>query len=101
MSSDESAEPVTPLDAAALYRLEPAALRCPFPIFERYRTETPVTWEPAIEAFVVSRYDDIVEVTRQPELFSTRLVHGPVLDRQMQQIMTALAQEEPEVAELV
>jgi cytochrome P450 len=90
-----------PVGAGPLYQLEPPANRYPYDIFERYRAHAPVRWEPAIEAFVVSRYDDIVSVLRQPVQFSTKDVLGPVLERQQREIVAALIEEEPEVAELV
>ncbi len=93
-----SAVGVSAVDAGALFRLEPEALRCPFPIFEQFREKAPVQWEPAIEAFVVSRYDDIISVTKRPEVFSSRLNLGPVLDRQMREIIGVLVEEEPVVA---
>ncbi len=36
-----------------------------------------MAWSPRLHAWVVSRYDDIVEVVRDPETFSSRIASGP------------------------
>src|SRR5687767_13376203 len=82
---------------AALFRLEREAVRCPYPIFDELREQVPVAWFAEIEAFVVTRYDLIVEVLRNPELYSSRRTTGPITDRQIRAAMKGLIAESPEI----
>jgi len=43
----------------------------PWPLYERLREERPMYWEPFNEIWCVSRYDDIVSLARQPEIFTS------------------------------
>ncbi len=79
------------MDHRRLFRLDQDAVGCPYPIFERLRQEAPVVWVEEIEAFVVTRYEDIAHVLRHPEQFSSALATGPVLARQMAQGIGTLA----------
>ena len=42
----------------------------PDPILARLRAETPVAWVPAMEMWLVTRWDDVVYMEDHPELFS-------------------------------
>lgn len=42
----------------------------PYPTYERLRREAPVAWVPAANRYLVTRYDDIVYLERNPEIFS-------------------------------
>jgi cytochrome P450 len=44
----------------------------PFAFYAQIRQEEPVTFNPALNAYLVSRYDDIRPILLQPELFSSR-----------------------------
>ncbi len=46
-----------------------AVTQCPFPVYSAFRRESPAYRLPSGE-FVVSRHADIIEITRQPEIFS-------------------------------
>lgn len=47
----------------SLYHLlDPEVLADPYPLYERLRTEDPVHWDPYLHAWVVTRYDDVVDV---------------------------------------
>jgi len=49
--------------ALSLYRLLDAeVLANPYPLFHRLRKEDPVHWDPFLHAWVVTRYDDVLEV---------------------------------------
>ncbi len=85
-------------DVHRLFQLDPEALACPYPVFEALREEQPVVYVPEVECFVVTRYDDIVHVSRHPELFSSIMPTGPVLARQQAETLQALLSEEPELA---
>lgn len=60
-------EPLTRLENSqavlSLYHLlDPAVLANPYPLFHRLRSESPVHWDPFLHAWVVTRYDDVLEV---------------------------------------
>jgi cytochrome P450 len=67
----------TSVETGSPFDLDPEALRCPFPYYERLRAEAPVTYVESIGAWVVSRYDDIRQVLGQVERFSNRYPTGP------------------------
>jgi cytochrome P450 len=82
-----------------LFRLDPDALRCPYPLFDAVREESPVVFVEAIECFLVTRHADICEVARNPQLFSSVMPTGPVLARQQAASIAALLADEPELAQ--
>lgn len=51
--------------------LAPAVRRDPFPYFAYLRREAPVLWVEQLQAYLVSRYEDVARVARKPELFSS------------------------------
>ena len=85
-------------DVKKLFALDPESLKCPYPAFDRLREEQPVVFVPEIECFLVSRYDDIVHISRHPELFSSIMPTGPVLARQQMETLQELLADEPELA---
>ena len=68
-----------PEAAAAPFRLEPDALRCPYPHYETVRSEGPAVWVDELEAYVISDYEHVTALLRQPELASSRQPTGPGL----------------------
>src|ERR1700741_3289214 len=42
--------------------LDPEVLANPYPLYRRLRTEDPVHWDPFLDAWVVTRYADVVRV---------------------------------------
>jgi cytochrome P450 len=50
--------------------LAPSVNHDPYPYFARLRAEDPVHWDERYAFWIVTRYDDVVHVTRHPELFS-------------------------------
>lgn len=44
----------------------------PYPFYERARREAPVVYSERLRAWLVTRYADIVEVLKNPEVFSSR-----------------------------
>src|SRR6266542_3146099 len=52
---------------------DPAVLECPYPFYEALRSEAPVYELPGFGVYLVTRYDDIVEALRSPEVFSSDL----------------------------
>jgi cytochrome P450 len=44
----------------------------PYPCYRELREHAPVFWSPSTNAWCVSRYDDVMFVLRNPEIFSSR-----------------------------
>jgi cytochrome P450 len=63
--------PTLPASFDALLSLDPATLRCPYPVYQELRHDAPVCWSDRLSAFVVSRYDDVVKVLMDPRTFSS------------------------------
>ncbi|MBM4267064.1 MAG: cytochrome P450 [Deltaproteobacteria bacterium] len=51
--------------------LSPEHLRDPYPLFQRAHREAPVFFSPAFQLWIVTRYDDIWTVLKDPERFSS------------------------------
>ena len=85
-------------DVHKVFELDPEALKCPYPHFDRLREEQPVVFVPEIECFLVTRYDDIVAISRHPEVFSSIMPTGPVLARQQMETLQELLADEPALA---
>ncbi|QMT03555.1 cytochrome P450 [Gordonia jinghuaiqii] len=60
-----------------LVALDPEARKCPFPTYQTLQEEHPIAWSDALNAWVVTRYDDVLTILRQPEIFSSRQQSGP------------------------
>src|SRR6266404_580888 len=59
----------------SLYRLlDPEVLANPYPLYQQFRTEDPVHWDPFLHAWVVTRYADVVHVLHH---FSARRTPTP------------------------
>lgn len=54
-------------------------LENPYPFYARARREEPITFSPAINAYLVTRYDDIRSILLQPDIFSSRDTLTPVV----------------------
>ena len=44
----------------------------PYSVFAQLRREDPIHYAPVAKAYCVSRYDDVVQVLRTPEVFSSK-----------------------------
>lgn len=62
MASTEAYTPVYPA---------PEHVECPFPIFDRLRSEHPVYEVPGRGEYLITRHEDLTFVTSHPELFSS------------------------------
>lgn len=51
-----------PLSLAAM--LDPEVLGNPYPLYHRLRSESPVHWDPLLHVWVVTRYEDVIQVLR-------------------------------------
>jgi cytochrome P450 len=49
----------------------PANVADPFPLYRWLRDHEPVHWSEALHGWVVTRYDDVLEIFQRPELFSS------------------------------
>jgi len=56
--------------------------RDPYPIYARLRDEEPVSWVPAVELWLVTRYGDVRHVGLTPEVF-TAATEPSTLNRTM------------------
>ena len=56
--------------------------RDPYPLYARLREEEPVSWVPAVQLWLVTRYDDVRQVDLTPELF-TAATEPSTLNRTM------------------
>ncbi len=52
--------------------LDPAVQQCPFPFYAALRSDDPVFHDTRTGMWLVTRYDDVVEACRQPDVFSNR-----------------------------
>lgn len=87
-------------DATRLFDLDPAAVRCPYPVYDGVRDETPAKWFDELNAFMVTRYDDVLAVVRNPEVFSSRMPTGPVAMQRLMEIGFELFQDSEEFRDL-
>lgn len=51
----------------------PEVIADPYGYFGRLREHDPVHWNPLFKTWIVTRHADVVWITRQPELFSSRI----------------------------
>ena len=79
-----------------LFDLRADTVRCPHAVFTELQGE-PIHRVEAIDAWVVTRYEDIAWVNRHPDLFSNRLATGPVLARQLAATVADLAETDEDV----
>jgi cytochrome P450 len=61
-------------------------LECPFPVWERARSEAPVFFSEVLNTYVITRYEDYDRIVRDPELFSNTVFpqtykNSPEVDR--------------------
>jgi cytochrome P450 len=54
----------------------------PYPVYRRLRLAAPVAWVPAANRYLVTRYNDIVQLERNPEVFSAN-ENGSLMTRIM------------------
>lgn len=69
--------PYTPADLTRLIARDPELVRCPFPLYDVLREQAPVVHNPALDAYVVTRYADIIEVLRDTATYSSAAASGP------------------------
>ncbi|MGD9701413.1 MAG: cytochrome P450 [Acidimicrobiia bacterium] len=50
----------------------------PYPLYAWLRAHQPVAWVPAVELWMVTRWDDVERVTKDPQLFTAAVDASPV-----------------------
>ena len=88
-------------DYRAIFDLDPEAVRCPYPAFEKLRAEAPVQYVEETGVYLVSRYADVMQIVRNPEVFSSRMPTGPHAVKELTRIIGELVEEDPSIAALV
>jgi len=64
----------------ALYHpLEGEQLENPYPFYARARKEEPIFFSPELDTWVVTRYDDVLTILSQPDIFSSKDAMRPVI----------------------
>jgi cytochrome P450 len=58
---------------------DPAVLADPYPHYAPLRADDPVHWLDSLGTYVITRYDDVVALLRQPNLFSSAKGMGDLL----------------------
>ena len=78
-------EVMTATGLGDLLDLNPEAIACPHQVFAPIRDESAVYFIEETGCYAVTRYDEVLEVVRDPERFSSRMPTGPhagsVIDR--------------------
>jgi cytochrome P450 len=82
------------LNTSGLFTLDPEMLRCPHEAYRQLREERPVYYEPAVESYVVTRYDDVTGVLRDPDTFSSEGLVGPEYHRLLAGMASVLSPEQ-------
>jgi len=54
-------------------------LENPYALYSQLRREEPITFSPVLNAYLVSRFDDVRSILSQPDLFSSRDTISPVV----------------------
>lgn len=67
---------MTDVSPQALFALDEQALRCPHVALRQIREESSARWFDDLEAYVVTRFADVMEILHQPVVFSTRHAGG-------------------------
>jgi cytochrome P450 PksS len=69
----EQEDHAVPSEQAETYPLtDPAFIEDPYPVYRRMREQDPVHWSDALGHWVLTRYDDVLALTRHPALSSAR-----------------------------
>lgn len=83
-----------------LVQRDQAAIACPYPIFEQLRAESPIVWHEELGAWVATRYDDVREILRDTEQWSSVSPTSPLGRASMLADAMAQLMTEPGMPEL-
>ncbi|MBW2420994.1 MAG: cytochrome P450 [Deltaproteobacteria bacterium] len=87
------------MDLAEVEVLSPESVENPYELYEILREESPVHWDPKLEAFVLSRYEDVIRVLRDPETFSSAV--GAMTQAPAAEAIAIIARGQPPVNTLI
>jgi cytochrome P450 len=90
-------------DATGFNPFDPEVMACPYPHLSRLRAEAPVTWSAAADAFVVASHELLVEVLRQPKVFSSQFGRAgrQIPPEWKEQVEAVIAEGHPRVSVLL
>lgn len=88
-------------DLRDLLDLQPEAIACPHTIFQTLRDAGPLHFIEETGCYAVTRYDDVLEIVRDPQRFSSRMPTGPHAGAQLLARVQEVAARSDEMAELV
>ena len=60
------------MNAVSIDFSDPAVQADPYPLYAHLRAESPVVWNEVTQSWLVSRYDDIVQLFNDPRMSSAR-----------------------------
>ena len=79
--------------------LSPENVENPYELYEFLREESPVHWDAKLEAFVISRYEDVLAVLQDAQTFSSAV--GAVTQPPSNEAIAVIAQGLPPVNTLI
>ena len=88
-------------DYRPLFDLDPDSIRCPYPAFSKLRAESPVQFVEETGVYLVSRYADVMQIVRNPDVFSSRMPTGPHAVAELTRIIGELVADDPSIASLL
>ncbi len=80
MTTEPAAGPETPLEESLSFFDNPAVQENPYPVFAGMRANAPVMQFGPLGLWLVTKYDDVVRVLRDPETFSSQVGVEPADD---------------------
>lgn len=81
--------------------LDPAQRANPYPTYARLRRERPVFYAPQYDLWVVTRYEDVLRVLKEDEVFSSRVALHSTPNRPAPEVLEELANGWPEMPIIV
>jgi cytochrome P450 len=78
-SNERQQEATCPHPGQQYNPLEGAQLEYPYPFYARARDEEPIFFSERLQAWVVTRYEDVRSILAQPDIFSSKDVLRPVV----------------------
>lgn len=99
--SNQSAPPSLGPTIDQLIGLDQAALRCPHVAFASLRADAPVYRSEELECFIVTRYEDVIEVLHDAALFSNQAPTGSRAASKMMDSMVGLMNDSEEFGALM
>jgi cytochrome P450 len=86
---------------AELLNLDPRAVACPHEVFRPMREEAPLHFIEETGCYAVTRFDDVLEIVRDPVQFSSRMPTGPHAGAALMARIGEVAATSPELAAVV